>query len=159
MAYTLQAIVGLAAEMASVERDDLITVSLSAEMALWPLDSAFQKQHGVPFLPLTDEGDSIVPTPILSVAGLLSRCAYVEAEIFGGEAAQASVVYENGAQIGEVVISDSAINVALQKLGIQSADGLDEFDIVGLGAERNTDAWRTHRAVQGGADQPAAAAK
>ena len=149
MAYTLLAIVGSATEMAKAQPDDLTTVPLSAGLAMWPIDSTFQEKYGVPFLPLTDEGQSNVPPTIAAVASVLSRCAYIEAELFGSDGTQASAVYEGGKQIGKVVVAVSAINNALRKLGVQASRGRDEFDTVGLGAERHTDAWKTHLAEPG----------
>ena len=53
MAYTLQAILGRAAEMRSAAPADLPTVSLTDGFALWAIDSDFQDAHSIPFLPLT----------------------------------------------------------------------------------------------------------
>ena len=109
MAYTLQAIIGHEAEMRDVASEGLATVKLADGYALWPIDSAYQNAHSVPFLPLTDEGHSEVPQPVVDLASRLSECAYIEAEYFGGDGGQASASYRNGTQQGAINSSDSAI--------------------------------------------------
>lgn len=148
MAYTLQAIVGRAAEMRSAAPADLPTVSLTDGFALWAIDSSFQDAHSVPFLPLTDEGQADVPVPVVELAGLLSECIYVEAEYFGGDGGQASVLFRCGTQVGPINSSDSAINEGLRILGMIAKPPLDEFDSIALSRERNTDNWRKNQAEQ-----------
>ena len=146
MAYTLQAILGRDAEMRSAAPSDLATVSLADGFALWAIDSDYQDAHAIPFLPLTDEGLTEVPASVVELAGRLSECIYIEAEYFGGDGGQASVLYRSGAQQGSLNISDSAINEGLRSLGFIAKPPLDEFDSVGLGRERSTENWRKNQA-------------
>ena len=148
MAYTLQAILGRDVEMRSATPIDLATVSLVDGYALWAIDFDYQDAHAIPFLPLTDEGLTEVPPPVVELAGRLSECIYIEAEYFGSDGGQASVFFRNGTQEGSVNISDSAINEGLRSLGFIAKPPLDEFDSVGLGRERSIDNWRKNQAEQ-----------
>ena len=154
MSYTLQAILGRVEEMRSVSPHGLPTVELADGLGMWAIDSDYQDAHAIPFLPLTDEGLADVPLPVVELARLLGECIYIEAEFFGGDGVQASAIYRGGVQQGSIVLSDSAINQALRAIGVIAKSPLDEFDSVGLGRERHTDAWRKNQAEQAGAQNP-----
>ena len=141
MAYTIQAIVGYSIEMAKAPSEDLILVQLSCGIGIWPFDSGFQKKRDVRFLPLIEKGTTTLPSLITLVVADLSKCAYIEAEMFGGNGTQASVLYGRGGQRGNITTAPRAINEALRWLGVRAAYELDEFDTVGLGAVRHTDLW------------------
>ena len=142
MSYTLQAIFGHEDEMRDAAPEDLSTVTLVDKFALWLIDSDYQDSHSVPFLPLTDGGQTVVPVPIVDLAGRLTECAYIEAEYFGGEGGQAAAFYRVGVQQGEINFSGSAINEVLRSLGVVAKAPYDEFDSIGLGRERNTNTWQ-----------------
>ncbi|MEM1223990.1 MAG: hypothetical protein AAGH40_14665 [Verrucomicrobiota bacterium] len=80
--------------------------------------------------------------------------AYVETEYFGGTGSQAAVSWINSdidfpATISETTWDDATqsfshsagrpINQALDCIGVEAADGLDEFDSIGLGDVRSFD--------------------
>lgn len=46
-----------------------------------------------------------------------------------------------GGRVGSVVIAPDAINAALRSLGVQRGQDRDEFESLGLGRCRDTDAW------------------
>ena len=144
MAYTLQAIVTVADEIQSQLPPPLRSVSLGSDVKLIPLGSEAAHHFGIPFLPLTDDGATEMPLQVAQLCEQLSQrrtLAYIEAEFFGGAAAQASVVFTNGKQVGPPLVSETAINQALQILGVSEGDAHDEFESVGLGAHRDTDSW------------------
>ena len=140
--------------MVAANVSDLVTIPLAGEFALWPIDESYQDKYDTPFLPITDEGLSEVPTAVVSLTKKLGRCAYIEAEIFGGDGIQASAVFDAGVQIDETLLSWRAINSALKSLGVVPRDGFDEFDTLGLGAERSTEAWLKNQAEQVSGGQP-----
>lgn len=144
MAYTLQAIVTIADEIQRQLRPPLRSVSLGSDVKLIPLGSEAVHHLGIPFLPLTDEGETETPPQVAQLCEQLSQgrtLAYIEAEFFGGAGAQASVVFTNGKQVGPALVSETAINQALQILGVSKGGAHDEFEAVGLGAHRDTDSW------------------
>ncbi|GGK32680.1 hypothetical protein [Nocardia camponoti] len=61
-------------------------------------------------------------------------------EFYGGMGSQGAVVCINGGPIR----ATTDINDALRELGISAADGLDEFDTVGLGNHRSTPDYLDH---------------
>ena len=143
MAYTLQAIV-MVAEMQSQLPAPLRSVSLGSDVEMVPLGSEVTSHFGIPFLPLTDEGETEVPPQIQKLCEQLSQgraLAYIEAEFFGGGGTQACVIFTDGRQVGQPIVSETAINEALHILGVSKGNAHDEFEAVGLGAHRDTDAW------------------
>lgn len=71
----------------------------------------------------------------LSRRGLV---AYVEATFTGGYGGHATMMWENGKRFGDV---GKDINPILQRLGVISGPGFDEFDTLGLGRHRSTKQW------------------
>jgi hypothetical protein len=73
--------------------------------------------------------------------------AYVEAEFFGGQGSQASMVFERGSLVFSPVVAstpfrDGAFNQALRHFGVTVEPGApDEFASVGLGRRRLTRDW------------------
>jgi hypothetical protein len=73
--------------------------------------------------------------------------AYVETDYFGGTGSQAAAVFHQGKVALKLALPDSRelarredpINAALRMLGVEAAEGLDEFDTVGLGRFRGLD--------------------
>jgi hypothetical protein len=146
VSYTLQAIIGHRESFDAAHFDSLSIVGLADGLLLIPLTSAVRTRFDIPYLPLTDDRDDAPSAPHqlnlfcsqLSRQGLI---AYLEAEIFGGVGWQAHVLYRNGAAVGPPDISADAINQALRLFGVQVDGHTDEFDAVGLGRHRDTDAW------------------
>jgi hypothetical protein len=109
-----------------------------------PLDTPSRAQLQLPFLPLTDDGDAVLPETLARTGRSLSyqsKLIYVEAEFFGGESGQAAALFDQGKAVGAAITAPDAINAALRWLGVQPGLDGDEFDAAGLGAKRDTDAW------------------
>ncbi|POM20951.1 hypothetical protein CSX04_02373 [Burkholderia cepacia] len=122
----------------------LRVVRLRGDIDMIPLDTAFRNAHAIPFCPLTDGGDTVLPPALLSLCEQLSAhaaLAYVEAEFFGGSGTQAHARFADGRASGPLVVSDHAINEALRHLGVAKGDAFDEFEAIGLDQHRDTDRW------------------
>ena len=144
MAYTLQAIITIGDEIQSQIPQPLLTVSLGSNVKMIPLSTEVTRLHGIPFCPLTDDGETETPPSIQKLCEELSlgrTLAYIEAELFGGSGTQACVIFTDGKQVAPPIVSEAAINQALQILGVSKGSAFDEFEAVGLGAHRDTDAW------------------
>ena len=144
MAYTLQALITeeAAARMASPAA--AFVVSLPQGKAMIPLSGPMREMHGIPFLPLTDEGHEDVPKSIADIVfpmAKIANVAYVEAEFFGGNGTQACVTWGPTSTASQVFVDTHAINKALQFLGVRKGDHHDEFDAMGLGRHRSTEDW------------------
>jgi len=144
MSYSIQAIVALQGTFNADPSNGLAIIRLDNGMEIVPIGSTACKLYGIPFLPLTDEGSEELPAVLLELYSALhpqQPVAYIEAEFFGGSGVQAHVlISQNSADLG-VNVSGDAINNALAWLGVQPRDGKDPFDTVGLGKQRETDAW------------------
>ncbi|HDR9765661.1 TPA: hypothetical protein QDC27_001215 [Burkholderia cepacia ATCC 25416] len=145
MPYSLQAIVARSGAFASAPLPrGLRVVRLRGDIDMIPLDTAFRNAHAIPFCPLTDGGDTVLPPALLSLCEQLSAhaaLAYVEAEFFGGSGTQAHARFADGRASGPLVVSDHAINEALRHLGVAKGDAFDEFEAIGLDQHRDTDRW------------------
>ncbi|MFF0294884.1 hypothetical protein ACFYS8_29275 [Kitasatospora sp. NPDC004615] len=71
------------------------------------------------------------------------QIAYIEADIFGGTGDQSVAVWTRGALTLGPLIEPNAgpISLALRHLGAHADGHHDEFDAVGLGRHRRTEAW------------------
>jgi hypothetical protein len=155
MAYHLEALLG---------KGTLATVPLEYSTARLLL-----LRHGLQFIPLTRAfyaelsarrpvgqtphfetvGEVRVASDLADLARQLSEkekepVAYVEAHFLGGAGNQSAVVWQEG----QVLLAISAggmgaIDQALRCLGIRASnpESFDEFDMVGLGRWRSTEAW------------------
>ena len=144
MSYSIQSIVALRGVYPAELPAGLVVVQLNDDVQMIPLRSTAREQYGIPFLPLTDDGDVEFPPSIQELCRQLSAggdLAYIEAEIFGGAGVQASVLVGSGGRIGSVIVAHDAINAALRSLGVPRRNGGDEFASLALGRCRDTDAW------------------
>ena len=144
MAYTLQAILGRSEVLYGANLQGTKLVPLLSGVSMLPLGRAFLEARGAPFLPLTDGGETSLPSTIREVCAQLAEggdVAYVEAEFSGGEGIQASALFHRGSVQDPPRLATDAINVALQALGVNPPAGTDEFSAVGLGAHRDTEQW------------------
>ena len=142
--YTLQAIIAKAGTLNSSRLEGAQIVPMQQGYEMLPLTDALLEQHEIIFLPLTDEGLADLPDNIKSACEILSvknKLAYIEAEYFGGAGTQACAVFSNGKMVAAPTISESAINQALKTLGVTKNSNFDEFEAVGLNAERDTNKW------------------
>lgn len=144
MAYTLQALIGDEVVIRTAVPSDGVVVRLPQGKAMVPLSERMRQSHDIPFLPLTDEGVAAIPESIATVAepiAVAGKVAYVEAEFFGGTGIQACVTWDMAAEASQPLLDASAINAALNFLGVRKGDHHDEFDALGLGRYRDTDDW------------------
>ncbi|GGA29604.1 hypothetical protein [Dyella nitratireducens] len=108
-----------------------------------PLTSDARKRFRLPFCPLTDGAESL-PVELIDLCAAISgkgQVAYVEAEFFGGDGAQASVIFNGAEKEGPITIDAEAINSALAEIGVQRLNHRDEFAALGLDKHRDTDDW------------------
>jgi hypothetical protein len=144
MAYTIQAIIAqdTVFQMVSVRMTPLI--KLPYGYAMLPLTDTLCQRYAIPFLPFTDECILRIPEGLEQLGNMLSehgRVAYVEAEFFGGDGTQASLLWEHGEVMGELQVAQDAINHALHLLGVVKAPDCDEFETLRLGMHRATEDW------------------
>jgi hypothetical protein len=147
--YSIQSIVALAGVFPSELPDALEVVELKSGVEMIPLGTIAREFHGIPFLPLTDEGDVELPsalTQLCTQLGMHGDFAYIEAEIFGGAGTQAFVWFDGG-KAGSPVVANDAIKCALRLLGVRTGKEGDEFELVGLGRHRDTDSWLVKRTL------------
>jgi hypothetical protein len=130
---------------------------------------------GFGFLPLTDEVARLedpasefaqfhrLTEPMVAWALAQSHrfpIAYIETDYFGGDGAQASVMWRNGSvDFGPIETVDDhahrtplekgAINQAVRRLGVQRGNALDEFEALGLGNFRDNEDWTSEADLDG----------
>lgn len=121
-----------------------------------PLDSALLRQMTLPWFEMPDleeslDGDALARalSPIVGALGALDLpdpLALVLTQYWGGAGEQAALRIGGGAQ-SRPSIGRGAINGVLAGIGVRRTDphGADEFDIVGLGRWRSTEAIASHR--------------
>lgn len=142
MAFTLQAFIGDLADVRSIAPAGVPVIALPQSKGLLPLTEKVRDEHEISFLPLTNEGVDEVPEAIEALASRAKKIAYVEAEFFGGDGAQAAAIWEEGKLVFGPVIADDAINQALRQLRVSKQEAFDEFEALNLGRHRDTDDWR-----------------
>lgn len=109
-----------------------------------PLGRDATSHFGIPFLPITDEGETEMPPQLQKLCERLSQgraLAYIEAEFFGGAGTQACVLFNDGRPVDQPIVSETAISHALHILGVSKENAYDEFEAVGLGKHRDTESW------------------
>lgn len=87
MGYSIQSIVAQRGVFPGELPDGLKVVGLRGGVEMIPLGTIAREFHGIPFLPLTDEGDVELPSALTQLCTQLAMrgdFAYIEAEIFGG---------------------------------------------------------------------------
>jgi len=148
MTYSIQAFIAVQGGFPAALPDGAIVLPLGSGMQMIPLGSAMRRRYAIPFLPLTDDGATVLPATLQAFCARLGAhgpLAYIEAELFGGSGMQAHVLMPApGADADAdamMRVSDDAINRALSWLGVTPVHGKDEFATVGLDKHRETDAW------------------
>jgi hypothetical protein len=119
-------------------------VPLREGISMLPLGRRFRDAYSIPFLPLTDAGETELPAALREVCLSLSiqgEVVYVEAEFHGGTGIQASVHFHQGGLQDPPIVASDAINTALHALGVVPAQSTDEFATIGLGEHRDTEQW------------------
>ena len=141
--YVIQGIL-IRTSIAVVVPAGLQCIALGGGYILIPLGTQAREQFDIPYCPITDDGDAVLPESIVGLCVALSTndcVAYLEAESFGGPVLQASALFDHGSMVAPVLVDSHAINAALRYLGVVAPPDLDEFDTVGLGRHRDTDQW------------------
>jgi hypothetical protein len=144
MAYTLQALIADETVISMAVPTGAVLVRLPQGKAMIPLCDEMRDAHGIPFLPLTDEGMAEVPDGITAITDAIAksgRVVYVEAEFFGGDGTQACVTWDSALRASQPLVDANAINSALRFLGVKVGDHHDEFEALGLGRHRDTEDW------------------
>lgn len=129
--------------MQDVSNESLCLIELPQGYGMIPLTRDVRNGLKLSFCPLTD-GDENLPVELISLCEAISRkaqAAYVEAEFFGGDGMQASIVFNGDENSGSIVIDEHAINEALVEIGVQRLDHSDEFVALGLDRHRDTEEW------------------
>jgi hypothetical protein len=142
MAYSIQAFI-TGSTNPNLPRLTLPAVALSQDFILVPITKMLQEKYGISFLPLL-EGNNNDHQALCNLGYSVSdgtKVAYIEAEFFGGEGTQSSMIFENGNIVSDSIVSANAINLALQHLGVARLSFPDEFDALGLGRCRDTEQW------------------
>ncbi|NRA37743.1 MAG: hypothetical protein HRU15_06360 [Planctomycetes bacterium] len=140
MAYTIQAIIFKSSF--DIRIPEVQTVKLDQGFSMIPIVSKVLEEYGIDSLPFTDEGHEHPSENLRALLEKLStgvELAYVEAEYFGGQGIQASLVMSNGCVKVELECSGDAINNALSAIGVEPNG--DEFDALNLGTHRSTEKW------------------
>jgi hypothetical protein len=160
MGYTLEAFVGRSAlsEAARSREPVIVPAQLPQGFVLVPLTDeihdSFPLSTTTPYPQLYKLSPALAEwAQKLSHRGAI---AYLEAEFFGGTGTHAAIVW-NGGQVTlgplhtearwnarELIsppIRENAFNRALRHLDVIVGDAGDEFDALGLGRHRSTDAW------------------
>jgi hypothetical protein len=135
---------------------------LTARLAgAWSLSAPAALSEGLSLLPLRDVDIArLVPDPgprrqagfehlsedllaVLAEASAGGDLAYVETAYFEGAGLQGAVMFRDGAvAFGPQSADIGPINGALAAMGVAVAPGAqDEYDTVGLGRHRSTEAW------------------
>jgi hypothetical protein len=134
-------------DAAIAEQHDLRGVPLGFELTMFPIDhyytACWEKLLGVAgCLRAPARFDDLIFPCERVVAELMTRItlraeplfAIIVTDYFGGVGSQGAGVYR-GAELASDRIT--AINQALQYLGVKAQKGYDEFDTVGLGGHRS----------------------
>ncbi|MCZ7647785.1 MAG: hypothetical protein M5U26_21430 [Planctomycetota bacterium] len=159
MAYTLEAFVARKAIFGqAVLCNGMRIVALPQEFALIPFDDELCNAFPGATAALHVALCKLTPAAA-EWAAALSRfgpVAYLEAEFFGGIGSQAAVVWqEKRVTLGPLhtqtvwkdgacsalPLREQAFNTALRLLGVNADGHPDEFDALGLGRHRRTEAW------------------
>src|SRR5690349_6692820 len=131
MSYTLQAVIGEERDLRSHAIEGAIVITLPQGKGLLPVNETLRDRFGIPFLELghTDEALHSI-SAFVALFGKM-KLAYVEAEFFGGDGGQASVVWEEQKLVFGPLRNRHAINQALVLLGVATGAAHDEFDALG----------------------------
>ncbi len=152
MSYSISGLMIRSEEEAICPKRKWPFVSLAAGVSIIPIERDY--------LFLTDGDETtpradfefVAPQWLADIISCFSRSAYIEAEIWGGDGMQASIVFDGNQIVCGPVISTAAINFALRQLGIDEerpvtllgmpvSAGKDLFDVVGLGRHRSVSGW------------------
>ena len=154
MAYVLSAFLGDKEAMSRLAQHltGCRVLELPQGLAMIPFNEVARRAAGA-WLPRDHAGDDAGPNwPFSSLArgtaedlGAVAgpgKVIYVEVEYFGNAGGQAAIGWQDGrCSFGPKDAAVGIVNEAVRFLGVQAAKGQDEFDTLGLGAHRRTEAW------------------
>jgi hypothetical protein len=117
------------------ELQRLTTGVKSAKIALLDVD-------GYGFLPYTNEIEAEVGEKWFNLGrDAVVPIVHVETDYFGGAGEQSAAFWDGKGAKTYKAKRSGAIDHALNLLGIQALDGVDEFDTLGLGNYRSNEDW------------------
>jgi hypothetical protein len=157
VAFELEIVIAgdqLAERVADVFGQGVPSVSLTQGLAFVPFTDAV---HDALITPPDEKVSGFwkLPRTVADLLAALSTAgpvAYAELDYFGGVGSQAAAVWDGGELVwGPRVLEvkqpvpqeGTPVSGALKRLGAVAAQGLDEFDTVGLNWHRHMDAWET----------------
>lgn len=155
--HWIQALIGSSGAMVEANRrqPSSVVCPLPQGLALMPLTDRlladlYEQVSGAEAAVLPHSGE--IPEGVVELASSLSHggpIAYVATYIYGGTGGQDALIWIDG----KVVLNigddednmskwpDSPISRALRHIGVSSETEQDEFDALGLGLYRSTEAW------------------
>jgi hypothetical protein len=144
MSYVLTAVFGRPATI-----DDLVhpllarSITLGAGFVMRPVVERDDDQD-IPFDPLDLDALDDAFGPLFAPASIGGSIAYVHIEMFGGPADEVVAVWRDGEMVwcasGEE-LDERLSHEAFRMIGVEAPAGGDEFDALGLGRHRETEAW------------------
>ena len=124
--------------------DKAIKVDIGQGLNLVPLtDELYDQINNFKVSPSVDKFEYLttnIEQEILSAIGD-RKFAYVEAEYFGGNGGQSTIVWNNGKREKLLAFGQNRINQVLIDFGIVASKGQDEFSTLGLDRHRQTKDW------------------
>lgn len=146
--YFLTALVGqkrIVSELESRMNATTRLMDISDGLAMLPLPTNalawINKDDDDVFIVKGYDSLSVKLYSILISFSKIGKIGYIEAEYFGGDGGQSSILFSESEPILEKVNTVGAINSLLSSLGIVPEPGKDEFDTVGFGKNRRTEDW------------------
>lgn len=144
MGYLIQAVIMMPDALPGTLPPDLSMVRLGQAVQMIPLGETALEKYELPFLALLEENNTKNLPALLKLLNNIrttGRIAYIEAEYFGGEGAQAHILIDKDGDVKTSIATSDAINEALNWLGVQGTGKADEFESIGLGRCRDTNDW------------------
>ena len=143
MSYVLTAVFGRPSTIDHLAHPLLARpVTLGGGFAMRPVVEP-DDEDDVPFDPLDVDALDDALGPLLSTASTAGPIAYVHIEMFGGPADEVVAVWRDGEMVwcasGEE-LDERLSHEAFRMIGVEASGG-DEFDALGLGRHRETEAW------------------
>jgi hypothetical protein len=124
--------------------DKAVNVDIGQGLSLIPMtEELFDQINNFTSSPSVDNFEYMtnhVEQKILTAIGD-RKCAYVEAEYFGGKGGQMAIIWNNNRREQVLPFGQNRINQMLKDFGATTNKGQDEFSTLGFGFHRNTRKW------------------
>ena len=153
MAYELRAVIGTTEVLGAVcetVKLDMVSLTLDLSLIAWT-DEDFDRLRPSPEVDHSSSARYCHPRLVdeMTRASNIGPLAYVEADYFGGHEEQTAIIFDSGqvqwtsppGDAKSAAWPNSPISQALRMLGVVAHPEKDEFDTVGLGRHRHTEAW------------------